>query len=112
MVFTDIDGSVRSLHAEPLVNASSGSESLFTPPVLRLNPAASLLSSDEYFSQFANTTLDDEAALSIAAGHAAQTAALAHASTSQRDSVDGVTHDPVFEDWARLARFDRGYLPP
>ncbi|MEX2140369.1 MAG: hypothetical protein WD894_13985 [Pirellulales bacterium] len=60
--------------------------------------SALLLGSDEYFARFSNTTLDDEALVATTYGRGIVPA--------------NVTHDVEFEDWARVSRFDRGYLPP
>ncbi len=59
--------------------------------------AASLLASDEFFSRFAGTTFDDEAAAVVA---------------GRSGKVAQVTHDREFENWASVKGFDRGYLPP
>jgi hypothetical protein len=56
--------------------------------------SSAILASDEFFSRFANTTFDDEA-VAVRMGKVSQ-----------------ITHDPEFENWARVSRFDRGYLPP
>jgi len=59
----------------------------------RSNIAASLLASAEYFSRFANTTFDDEAALSVLLGNG--------------DGTFRVTHDAEFEKLASESRSDR-----
>jgi hypothetical protein len=67
-------------------------------PEFRSNRMAMLLGSDEYFAKFSNTTLDDEALVATTYGRGLEAANL--------------THDVVFENWARGSQFDRGYLPP
>jgi hypothetical protein len=68
------------------------------PPMLRSNVSASLLGSDEYFSRFANTTLDDQAAaVSVLLGTG--------------DGTFSATHNAQFDTAADMSRYDRGHLP-
>jgi len=55
----------------------------------------SLVGSDEYFSRFANTILDDQALV---------------ATTYGRGLASRITHDIEFENWASVSRFERGTM--
>jgi hypothetical protein len=95
--FCFADGSVRFIRVDTTGMADPQS-ALVASNEHRSNVTASLLASNEYFSRFTNTTLDDEAAAAV--------------TVNWGDGASQVTHDKEFENWANASRFDRGYLPP
>ncbi len=59
--------------------------------------AASLLASDEYFSRFSDTTIDDESLVATTFGRGL--------------APSKITHDAEFEKWADASAFDQGSSP-
>lgn len=79
--------------SDPSGNTLKSATFAFADGSVRRVPA-SLIASDEYFSQFTNTTLDDEALMATTFGRGIEQLNL--------------THDAEFEKWASMSRFDRG----
>jgi prepilin-type processing-associated H-X9-DG protein len=86
------DGSVRFLR----VDTAAMAELKKALAAADRSASADLVASDEYFALFSNTLLDDEAAGTLLLGHS--------------NGTFRVTHDAQFDHWARVSRFDRGYL--
>jgi hypothetical protein len=88
------DGSVHFLR----VDAADWAELQSVLDLSDETATALLPASDEYFAQFANATIVGDAAASVITGNG--------------NGLLAATHDAEFEDWARVSRFDRGYLSP